>query len=459
MAERKKLGYIEGYELLNPIVAAGVVGSSPLLKDLSASLTHKDQGETNMPTESEQNFKYAIDTTTTLHDFEEPLFPYFLMMISENSPLLKKVENFINSYSVVTEITNRAFLYLEFKNQLKKFFYLGSDIATAFKAKDTAIKNFYIESIAGLDKLSEKMVKFKEDKITITLTEDVGLIAQYLAWSYNNLWYSYKTKRYVIPENLMRFDLNILIKDMRNFKNALNNYSNMSYYVYTLHDCNFDFFKSQDIPTELTTAGWGAINTQPAGLSFDIYYKSISRKIIPDILKAGIISDSEMVLYSNYAGIAGKSPDTATDAVSSDLVKDSPTNNAIYKTIKGTQDLGTSVNGTFTGAFLNNLTNDVESYLKFYEEQALRKVREIRGSLINNIIYEIKKVTPPDIYPSNVYTEGFEKSVYDQYQIQNAEDLKNLGNDFIQGLESTVLTDLEQGFQGGVNSLFGGIGL
>ncbi len=49
------------------------------------------------------------------------------------------------------------------------------------------------------------MIKYNEDKITITMNEDVSMIAWYLSELYNNISYSYRNQRFMFPENLLRF--------------------------------------------------------------------------------------------------------------------------------------------------------------------------------------------------------------------------------------------------------------
>ena len=117
---------------------------------------------------------------------------------------------FIRKYANIPEIKNREPIYSNFIQNLDTIF--GRTLENSWE------KSYYIESISGLDKLSSKMVKYGTDLITIQLTEDISLKSSYLAELYNNLTYSYKNQRYLIPENCMRFDLMIEITDIRIFR-------------------------------------------------------------------------------------------------------------------------------------------------------------------------------------------------------------------------------------------------
>jgi hypothetical protein len=84
----------------------------------------------------------------------------------------------------------------------------------------------------------------------------------------------------MFPENVIRFDMTIVINEMRNFQNPESdnissdtnnvnpNYSgkNIKYklspksqIVYTLHDCTFDFFESQKDKTRLLRSHFRAL--------------------------------------------------------------------------------------------------------------------------------------------------------------------------------------------------------
>jgi len=74
--------------------------------------------------------------------------------------------DFIEKYSEISEISSRWDILSEFQKYISRIFTLSS-----WAQMDRA--QHYIEMISGLDKLNSKMVKYGEDKLTITLSEDV----------------------------------------------------------------------------------------------------------------------------------------------------------------------------------------------------------------------------------------------------------------------------------------------
>ncbi len=246
-------------------------------------------------------------TSKTDFWYEDPFFPAFELLFDDSSPLfnnnatLKNSLNyFMNTYnSVDINYTDRIVIWNEFKNTFFKVFASVSN-------SDIKTKAYYITKIGGLNHLNKKMINYgaadskDADKITITMNEDVSMLAWYIAELYNNLTYSYKNQRHMFPENLIRFDLTIKINDIRNFQlpkninqsspNVPNNMENTnnkqiqyeispkSQIVYTLHDCNFNFFESKNYGEDMEIGGYGGgITYTPQSLTFDIYFKSVTR--------------------------------------------------------------------------------------------------------------------------------------------------------------------------------------
>ena len=123
------------------------------------------------------------------------------------------------------------------------------------------VKTYYLKKISGLEKLVEgevsnlsdnvkSMVDYGKDIIKLTLNEEVSVNTGYLSVLYKALSWSRLNGRQVIPENLLRFDAQITITEIRNYNRvALNkgSYSvyadNTTKYVYNLYDCQFIFDK------------------------------------------------------------------------------------------------------------------------------------------------------------------------------------------------------------------------
>jgi hypothetical protein len=131
-----------------------------------------------------------------------------------SSPLLSKngsstLSTFLQDYSNISAILTRQKIYDQFVKTLYNLFNID------FEEIDRN-KSYYINSISGLDKLTDRIVDFEKDKITIKMNDDISMISTYLIQLYNNLSYSYKDHRHMIPANLLRFNMYIKIHDVRN---------------------------------------------------------------------------------------------------------------------------------------------------------------------------------------------------------------------------------------------------
>ena len=205
-----------------------------------------------------EQFKYGLEAwedngikryMKPLYLFQDPLFPIFdIVLDSVNSPLLitgpNSADQFLQDYSGIYSIRARQKILQEFKKTLYKLF------NTDFRAIDRN-KAYYINSIAGLDKITARMVDFEKDKITININEDVSMMTAYLAHLYNNLSYSYRDQRQMVPANLLRFNMYIKIHDVRNMPFYIPNGSgettsfDKSHQIYLLRDCTFVFKNSK----------------------------------------------------------------------------------------------------------------------------------------------------------------------------------------------------------------------
>lgn len=229
-----------------------------------------------------EKFKYGLEQSTSTPSlfFQDPLFLTFDLVIDQKSPLFSEEQNgaggFINNYSAIKSISNRRAIYDEFKKRLGELFNIGTNT-------NKNNKSYYINSISGLDKLSARIVKYENDKITINMNEDVSMISAYVAHLYNILSYSYKEQKEMIPANLLRFNLYIKLHDVRNMPLYLQSSEtgttmtfDKSYQIYILRDCNFIFRDSKNFEGTITRGGFDApLANKPSDLSIDIYYKSI----------------------------------------------------------------------------------------------------------------------------------------------------------------------------------------
>lgn len=199
---------------------------------------------------------YLGSFVTTSNDNEDPtMLGYDLEIDVIDSPLFNgAVEDFIATLSKDEEVASRLDIIRDFKEQFFKFFNTNSNQVNP--------KVYYFKEIKGLDRLVEantsadtkkSFVNYGEDFITINLNEDVTQNMGYLSALYKSLSWSRINGKQVIPANLLRFNLNITITEIRKYKrffSAANNPKELqtyadkiSKYKYSLYECQFFFPK------------------------------------------------------------------------------------------------------------------------------------------------------------------------------------------------------------------------
>ena len=373
--------------------------------------------------------------------YEDPFIPAFELFFDENSPFFSTSDSknslmyFINHYGKEIDsigYENRGNLWTEFRNVFFKIF--EKDL-NENKNRNFFNKAYYITKIKGLEKLNNKFINYntkdgEADKITITLNEDVSMIAWYLSELYNNIIYSYKNQRYMFPENLIRFNMTIKINDFRNFTLPKKNDSNVdpqneiknsispkSQIVYTLHDCNFNFEQSRNYEDEMTIGGYGAsVANTPQTLSFDIQYKSVTR-------------------WSDFPLLY---PDTNKNINPWELEFKASNKQEYYDNLDRIKSNTPVAQKGFANQLLGKAAQTVANQSLNYMDSLETKLREVRGSTVNNLLTQFRNSTNLNkIEPDNVYTPDF----------NDRTSLKNFGKTVGSGL----LTDLENATRDAAN--------
>ncbi len=232
------------------------------------------------------NTKARFDTFRgTPWENNDPIMMGFDIVIDAvSSPLLNgSVIDFINQYSSVNEIAARRYVYEDFKNQFVKFFRTKGTVrvddantymtrtpintanldsnASIFWPGKKAYLGYYIKKVGGLDLLSEAnkgdtfkyLPEYRKDMITIDFNEDVTMSIGTLIHLYKLLYWSKPNGKTMIPENLLRFNCDIIISECRNFVRTRKDVEsgnlevlkdNLSRHVFQLRDCQFWFDKS-----------------------------------------------------------------------------------------------------------------------------------------------------------------------------------------------------------------------
>jgi len=276
---KKPMGYADGYAKYTEKYGGPVDIEGELVR--SSEVLNANAIERQRPTAKSKQVNTQVNQFRNIFGYntsdskEDPTFIiYDLYMDYGESPLFNSVADFFNNYSSsMPELAERPQLYSQFVNMVKKIF-------PGDENQNSGTKRHYINSISGLDLLFKKIVTYPEDVLTFTMSDDITMLAQYISELYTNLVYSYDTKRYLIPDNLLRFNLTVMFKDVREIITTDGKYVNqgISKFAYVLHDCQFDFFNSRNFANDVKVSGFdGGATTSPATLNFNINFKSCSK--------------------------------------------------------------------------------------------------------------------------------------------------------------------------------------
>lgn len=232
---------------------------------------------------------------------QDPVIYGFEIIIDDiSSPLLNgSIDDFLNNYSGISEIASRRPIYEDFKKQFSKFFKTkgtlterdtgNASISKSRQGNEPEVQSgqgigirqpgkaaymaYYLKKIGGLQNLIEKntpsnksfLVDYNKDVITLDFLEDTSLSIGTLSHLYKLLYWSKPNGKGLIPENLLRFNCDIVISEIRNFKRvkkALNSVQdfdkpqleivkdNVSRHIYSLRECQF-YFNNTPHPNEI----------------------------------------------------------------------------------------------------------------------------------------------------------------------------------------------------------------
>jgi hypothetical protein len=215
---------------------------------------------TNVPINLLQEVYLGTSFIRTFDDNEDPTTLGFEMRFkTDTSPLLNSnIISFIRAFGPsYEEISSREELIYKFREQLYKFIPNDSLSNGGYRRA----KSYYVQSISGLDKLVERaggsdvgyFVDYGKDIITLDFLEDVSQNMGYLSSLYKALSWSRISGKEAIPPNLLKFDLELKITEMKNYsrnakdpknpKRILSFTDRISTYYYTLYECQFIFDK------------------------------------------------------------------------------------------------------------------------------------------------------------------------------------------------------------------------
>ena len=308
------------------------------------------------PFQSGDNDRYAFtnsardNSSIRLDNFKESdfenqdpvVYGFEIIIDAVSSPLLNgSIDDFLDKYKYVSELQARRVIYYDFKTQFIKLFktkgkvnlnpekrppyvlmsdtntttnnlniYANSDIQSGDDIRrggKVAYLSHYLQQIAGLGKLVEGntsvenkyLVDYGKDTIKLSFFEDLTGSLSSLAHLYKMLYWSRPNGKGMIPENLLRFNCDIIVSECRNFnriRKAIDSddvstgslkviKDNVSRHIYSLKECQFYFDKMPHDDSidmgNITTYGLYEVN-------FDYKYSTSKyEKWIADPVKFG----------------------------------------------------------------------------------------------------------------------------------------------------------------------------
>lgn len=292
------------------------------------------------PESGESTLRRDLFTGTPFEQNDPVIFGFDIIIDDVSSPLLNgSISDFIRNYQGINEIASKAQVYEDFKQQFIKIFKTKTntvsieDLQTSiskmregdspetdgfdniYQSGKRAYLNYYLKKVGGLDKLIEQntpdtkkyFTEYNKDVITLNFSEDVTLTIGTLAHLYKLLYWSKPNGKGLIPENLLRFNCDIVVSEVRNFKRVIKAVDsndikvikdNVSRYVYSLRECQFYFNTmphNSDIDLgQIAPFGEGAYSVQ-----FDYKYSTVKlERFVP---KGDGSGTGQYVGYNNGA--------------------------------------------------------------------------------------------------------------------------------------------------------------
>lgn len=431
------------------------------------------------------DFKYGLYNHNVSNMDEDPVIYGFDIVIhnisKENgkmsSPLFNGNLNDFFSFAdskKIDEVSSKREVYNRFVDKFKLFF---NDTKSDYKS----FKTHYLKSIGGLGNLTKNVSgivgekvdfssKWGVDKITLNMYEDTFLNSAEMVMLYRNMIMSKVNGKMLIPENLLRFDMSIIISEVRNFnkvksildsttsttgvsslandtkskdnlkfikktvnnpnlnittprnndsnsKTLLNNIEifkdNISRYIYNLYDCQLSF--------DSNTHGDEVRNDESTffeTFSFDIYYKYTDSEFEKFNLKLDAMDSMTYINNGNIVNPFSKldKKQTDTKARTYDLrYRQSESSYITYNQQKS--EMRDEVE-----------LSPLQKRIKNTKDFALKRVREERNDLVNKTIANIRTSIGLRRIPSpiNVYTTD-SKSIVDFIGGQ----IRDFANDYV----------------------------
>jgi len=347
-------------------------------------------------------FRYGL-TKLDNSQYEDPTYLGFTIELDEKSALFTQVLPFLEKHSDIPDLGARKPVYKEFVTRIRQMFNSQESVVNP-NDRTEFVKQHYINSISGLDMLTNKFINWREDKLTFQLHEDISMYSSYIAYLYNNLTYSYENGRALIPENLLKFNMYIKISEIRNLtsiakfmstntvdnKVAIALKNNTTSLIYKLYDCEFDFFKSKPFEDQIAQAGIDGTTQSHSLLTFELYCKRASRQIYTPLINNSLsMNDDKIDLGVIILSTTGSASTTGTPSDPSKTTTDANGNPVEQQTI-------TAVSPFKQEAFGNEDAKRPSSYKTYSKEIEKHPELQERNDLIGRedqleLLYDYNK--------------------------------------------------------------------
>lgn len=271
------------------------------------------------PENGNSNLRLGQFNSTPSENSDPVMFGFEIIIDDISSPLLNgSVNDFLNNYAGIYEIGSKIPVYEDFKQQFIKFFktkstvkvnldreglsnsdaiYAASENSKSLRQNGKkAYMSYYLKKVSGLSNLAESntsetkkyLADYRKDVITLEFNEDVSLSLGTLTHLYKLLYWSKPNGKNLVPENLLRFNCDIIVSECRNFNRVVKGIENgnvevikdnVSRYVYSLRECQF-FFNKMAHGDDIDMSNISIFETH--NISFDYKYSTVKfEKFIP----------------------------------------------------------------------------------------------------------------------------------------------------------------------------------
>ncbi len=440
----KKLPYDDGTYKPNPtrnIYALFGDGGHDLFRHGLAEITpNDDAGGNTRLSMFDSTVDYSLsDGFGDVTAKEDPvMFGFDIVIRTQESPLFSdvlqdSVFNFFDSSAAVNnaEMLSRLEVWQNFKAHFFQFFRDSLDNKPYTESPNSSNPSnsrfyYYLKKVSGLDQLVEStsgdtiksFVDYGKEMIKLEFSEDVTLRVGRMAQLYKTLSWSRLSGKTMIPENLLRFDCDIVVSEVRNFakvKKILDESGtpsatdlqilkdNVNRYVYTLYECQL-FFDKMPHPGEIDL---GAVPDAYTGYSMGFTYKfstlrldafnPIENKYVP--LNNGTYNPFSITPLDKFLNVSSSVGTTQSGSISDSSVGVEP--QIQINVIKYGEDSSvpnnqnTDTNSTSAEGDSANTENSLQK--KKDDEQLGDSIQTMKSSLLEEEIKQFQGLTSSQV--------------------------------------------------------------